>query len=331
MKCQISSINIVKKYLFLIITTCVFTENCSAQPLDMDGTRAFLEETINKDLNTGLARYRGKRKVSLSIIDDKIRVRYIWEGNNNVLYREYINEGINYNEYIFSIASIATLIKKDSDTKKTVAIRCTNKTKSCFYSNVKAIRPAFSKSFFDLDGFDHNDFIYLFYLNDAETQDKVYTALKYLLSNFNDTLKKDLGEGFRIVTYGKDYHEIDLKPKNGVSYADINIGGVLTSAVLDSGASDLSISEEIENQLLQKGIIDRSDYLEDGLYTIANGSTVRSRRFIVPYVKLGDIKVENIRCSVGSKSGSILLGRTVLDRFKRWTLENKKRKLIIEI
>jgi aspartyl protease family protein len=115
-----------------------------------------------------------------------------------------------------------------------------------------------------------------------------------------------------------------------ISTLTVNIGGIIVTMILDSGASDVSISQDVENNLLERGIITKESYLEPGLYKLADGSVVTSKRLKVPYLKVGGFEVKNVICSVSPTGNVLLLGKSFLDMFTKWSIDNSKHILILE-
>ena len=198
----------------------------------------------------------------------------------------------------------------------------------------EALKTNFSKEFSDRPtAYNHYDFIHLFYLKNEETQEKVFIALNYILFELNrlKNQESDLTLNQIISNSNTKREVVELEKKSGVSYLTIDIGGIKTSVILDSGASDVSISKKFEKRLLENGIIETKNYLTPGLYTIADGSIVQSDRFIIPYIKINNTIIKNVRCSVNDSKDVILLGKSFLDRYKSWEINNESNKLILKI
>jgi hypothetical protein len=65
---------------------------------------------------------------------------------------------------------------------------------------------------------------------------------------------------------------IHYQKDQGLAIIPIEIDGFSVDVILDSGASSVSISKKLEKNLLDQGIISESDYIEPGLFRIADGS-----------------------------------------------------------
>jgi predicted aspartyl protease len=73
-----------------------------------------------------------------------------------------------------------------------------------------------------------------------------------------------------------------------------------------------------------------SDFLDTKTYVLADGSKVKSRRFRIKSLKVGDTVVENVMGSVAPVQGSLLLGQSFLEHFKSWSIDNTKHALVLE-
>jgi predicted aspartyl protease len=126
--------------------------------------------------------------------------------------------------------------------------------------------------------------------------------------------------------------QIPLSQEGGVYTLTIYIGSMRLVYILDSGASETTITSDIERQLIEAGLISRDNYLGSGLYKLANGSIIEQRRILIPKIKLGSYFVYNIPVTVGTNESSMLLGKNVLDRFKNWSIDNsnERSQLILE-
>jgi clan AA aspartic protease (TIGR02281 family) len=100
--------------------------------------------------------------------------------------------------------------------------------------------------------------------------------------------------------------------------------------VVDSGASDVTIPAEVMSTLLHAGTITEADYLGKQTYTLADGSRFPSQQFVIRVLKIGDKVLEDVIGSVVPTGGTLLLGQSFLSRFKSWSIDNRRRALILE-
>jgi predicted aspartyl protease len=92
--------------------------------------------------------------------------------------------------------------------------------------------------------------------------------------------------------------------------------------VVDSGAADVSIPEDVVLKLVRTGILKDSDFWGEQTYVLADGSRVPSRTFRIRSLKVGDRVLGNVSGSVSPVQSSLVLGQSFLSRFKSWSVDN---------
>ena len=113
-------------------------------------------------------------------------------------------------------------------------------------------------------------------------------------------------------------------------YTPIEINGVLTlHFILDTGASDVQISADVALTLIRTGTIQSSDFLPGRTYTLADGTTVQSPRFILRSLKIGTRLITQVPASIGNLYGALLLGQSVLERLGTWSMDSQRRMLVL--
>ena len=122
-----------------------------------------------------------------------------------------------------------------------------------------------------------------------------------------------------------------MKRHGGTFVVPVVVNGTLTlDFVVDSGASDVSVSEDVVATLVRAGTIVQSDFLETKIYVLADGSQVPSQTFRIRSLKVGDRLVENVTGRVASAKSPLLLGQSFLARFKSWSVDNNKHVLVLQ-
>lgn len=123
--------------------------------------------------------------------------------------------------------------------------------------------------------------------------------------------------------------EIRLINKGGIYELPVKVNGVITlNFILDSGASEVNIPADVALTLIRTGTINENDFLPGKKYTLADGSTVKSPRFLIRELDLGGQKTFNVPASVGEATGHLLLGQSFLSRITSWTIDNQKHAFI---
>ena len=130
--------------------------------------------------------------------------------------------------------------------------------------------------------------------------------------------------------HGLRAEEIPLVKKGGVYQLPVEINGVLTlHFILDTGASDVNIPADVALTLLRTGTIRDTDFLPGQTYTLADGSTVKSARFLLRSLKIGHRRVANVAASIGPVSSVLLLGQTFLEQLGAWGIDSQRQVLTL--
>jgi clan AA aspartic protease (TIGR02281 family) len=124
---------------------------------------------------------------------------------------------------------------------------------------------------------------------------------------------------------------IQMKKDGGTYVVPVLINSAITlDFMVDSGASDVSIPEDVVTTLMRTGTIRDTDFIGEKTYILADGSRVSSRTFRIRSLKVGDRVLENVMGSVASTKGNLLLGQSFLGRFTSWSIDNTKHVLVLE-
>ena len=124
---------------------------------------------------------------------------------------------------------------------------------------------------------------------------------------------------------------IPMKKDGGIYVVPVLINNAITlDFMVDSGASDVSIPEDVVTTLIRAGTIRDTDFIGQETYKLADGSKVKSETFRIRSLKVGDRVLENVTGSVAGRKGTLLLGQSFLGRFKSWSIDNTKHLLVLE-
>lgn len=124
--------------------------------------------------------------------------------------------------------------------------------------------------------------------------------------------------------------EVALVEDHGVYKIPVRINDVLTlDFVIDSGASEVQVPADVALTLLRTGTITQDDFLPGVTYTLADGSRVKSERFILKHLKVGNVLVNQVEAGIAGIEGQLLLGQSFLQKIDSWSLDNKRRVLIL--
>lgn len=161
-----------------------------------------------------------------------------------------------------------------------------------------------------------------------------FNGIKYLISLAKEKIEKVKDPFSNKISIQKDKiitsSNIPLVEKNGVATLNVTIGSkILSKFILDTGAGECNISSELEKNLIENSIIKEVDYLENGLYKLADGTIVENKRVKLPKIKIGNTTIFNIIASIGPSDSPNLLGQSFLKKLRKWTIDNSKKLLIV--
>jgi predicted aspartyl protease len=124
--------------------------------------------------------------------------------------------------------------------------------------------------------------------------------------------------------------EIALHGEGGAFTVPVSINGAITlQFTIDSGAADVSIPADVVMTLMRTGTIDRSDFLGNRTYVMADGSTAPSPTFRIRSLRVGNREVRNVTGSIAPVKGGLLLGQSFLRQFGSWSIDNRRGVLVL--
>jgi hypothetical protein len=124
---------------------------------------------------------------------------------------------------------------------------------------------------------------------------------------------------------------IAMRKDRGVFVVPVRFNDMITlNAIVDSGASEVSVPADVVSTLIRTGTITSDDFLGQQTYVLADGSKVPSARFRIRLLKVGGKSVENVTAAIASGEAEILLGQSFLGRFKSWSVDNQSHVLKLE-
>jgi|GEM_PF-4601845 len=99
--------------------------------------------------------------------------------------------------------------------------------------------------------------------------------------------------------------------------------------VLDSGAAEVSIPLDVFLTLRRTGTVGQSDFIGTGTYTLADGSTTSSERYVLHKMAVGSHVITNVVANVAPVQGDPLLGESFLVRLPAWSIDNARHALVL--
>jgi hypothetical protein len=122
---------------------------------------------------------------------------------------------------------------------------------------------------------------------------------------------------------------VQLQQLHGLYMVPVRINdAVAIPFILDSGASEVAIPQDVFLVLLRSGTVNDSDFIGTGTYIMADGSKQSSRRFVLHEMAVGSQILTNVVANVISVKGDPLLGQSFLSKLPAWTIDNARQALV---
>lgn len=94
--------------------------------------------------------------------------------------------------------------------------------------------------------------------------------------------------------------------------------------IIDSGASNVQIPQEIAEAMKRDGTLADSDFLGERHFAQADGRRLQQRVIRLRTLQVGDRIMENVLATVGAAKSRALLGQSFLERLNSWKIDNVK-------
>ncbi len=125
---------------------------------------------------------------------------------------------------------------------------------------------------------------------------------------------------------------VPLSHEGGVLMLDGVVNGSLhVEFVVDSGAGDMSIPEEVMRELKLSRIVTEKDYIGTGRYILADGRAVELPQYNIKTITVGEVTALNVQSSVSPNNSPPLLGQTFFKKFKSWRVDNIRDRLYLQV
>ena len=115
---------------------------------------------------------------------------------------------------------------------------------------------------------------------------------------------------------------IQLENEQGAYVIRVRINGQISLPfILDTGASEVAMPEDVFLTLLRTKTVNESDYIGTGTYITADGSEHSSDRFILHEMRIGNHAIKNVIANIVPAKGNPLLGQSFLAKLPGWSID----------
>lgn len=119
-----------------------------------------------------------------------------------------------------------------------------------------------------------------------------------------------------------------VKNINGSCNIKLNLDGVVKYFLLDTGAADIIINEDLEKILINNGTLKDSNFFDNYYYLMANNELVLAKVYTINNVNVGEYTINNVFIAV-VEGASLLCGISFLEKFKSWSLNADAEQIIL--
>ena len=141
-----------------------------------------------------------------------------------------------------------------------------------------------------------------------------------------------LAAGLSTAVLAEDKPEqiVAVEPHAGAFVVPVVLNGVITAKfIVDSGAADVSITEDMVSALMKSGTMTGADLLGSKAYMLADGTMLQGKTYRMASIRIGGMVMENVTVRIAAANSSLLLGQSFLRRLKSWSLDNARQVMII--
>ena len=123
---------------------------------------------------------------------------------------------------------------------------------------------------------------------------------------------------------------VPVIPIMGMHKIKISIGKETRIWLIDSGASDLLVSDDFVKLLKQQGVVSEMNFAGEGSYSLADDRQISCKRYKIDSVRIGHFVVNNVILSASKNVKEFLMGKSLLNKFSQWMIDNKNNLLILK-
>jgi clan AA aspartic protease (TIGR02281 family) len=117
----------------------------------------------------------------------------------------------------------------------------------------------------------------------------------------------------------------------GVFVLPATVNGTSTAYfIVDSGAANVQIPEELAEEMKRNGTLTNADSLGQRRFTLADGSGLQQRIVRLRSIRIGERTMENVMASVSPPRSRALLGQSFLRRLSSWKIDNVRNSIEFE-
>ncbi len=133
------------------------------------------------------------------------------------------------------------------------------------------------------------------------------------------------------LTRDDDAFTLPVTIGGGMGPYDASVAVDTETFMLDTGASSVILPGDLAARLVMSGIFTPDTDLHFSRAMLADGNNVPTLTGgRLKSLTVGDVTVQNVRCTIGPPGTSLLLGQSFLQKFSSWSIDNTRSMLVLK-
>lgn len=155
-------------------------------------------------------------------------------------------------------------------------------------------------------------------------------CINELLSGITEITKDKIPESKGNSPNG-DKSTVKFTQEGGVLQIPVTINGVEMFFIFDTGASLISISQSVADDLYNQGKLTDNDFIGKGRFSDANGDITEGTIINLSSVLIGNRQLNDVQaCVTQGQNAPLLFGQSALQKFGKVSIDYEKNEIIFE-
>lgn len=181
-------------------------------------------------------------------------------------------------------------------------------------------------SLFDANNEEINDFsseqvTAIVYNSDGDCINDLLVGVTEITKEKKPEIKKSISEI-------SDITIVHFEHSGGILNIPVVLNGVEMYFIFDTGASLISISQSVADELYNDGKLTDDDFIGKGQFSDANGDISEGTIINLSSVRLGNRELTNIKaCVIQGQNAPLLFGQSALQKFGKVSIDYEKKEI----
>ena len=162
------------------------------------------------------------------------------------------------------------------------------------------------------------------YNSDGDCVNNLLSGIAEITKDKEPEIKNNIPESTDKTTVRFDHSE-------GVLKIPVTINGVEMYFIFDTGASLISISQSVADDLYNQGKLTDNDFIGKGRFSDANGDISEGTIINLSSVTIGNRQLNDVQaCVIQGQNAPLLFGQSALQKFGKVSIDYEKNEITFE-